>query len=101
MLGIPVPEILFAAKRPLIVGLVATAERISQIRQNRPIGNIPSLDTGLYTDRVSISEELAYARNLCNRHGWPIIDVSRRSIEETAAAILALLRNGKKEGSSS
>ncbi len=92
VLGIPLPEVLFTTKRPLIVGLVATAERISQIRQNRPLGNVPSLDTGLYTDRVSISEELAYARNICNRHGWPIIDVSRRSIEETAAAILALLR---------
>jgi regulator of PEP synthase PpsR (kinase-PPPase family) len=97
-LGIPVPEVLFTAKRPLIVGLVATAERISQIRQNRPLGSVPSLDTGLYTDRVSISEELAFARNICNRHGWPIIDVSRRSIEETAAAILALLRTGKNEG---
>lgn len=85
-------------KAPLIVGLVATAERISQIRQNRPLGNVPSLDTGLYTDRVSISEELAYARNICNRHGWPIIDVSRRSIEETAAAILALLRAHSEKG---
>jgi regulator of PEP synthase PpsR (kinase-PPPase family) len=91
VLGIPVPEVLFTAKRPLIVGLVATAERISQIRQNRPLGSVPSLDTGLYTDRVSISEELAFARNICNRHGWP-------TIEETAAAILALLRTGKNEG---
>ncbi|MCX2695300.1 MULTISPECIES: pyruvate, water dikinase regulatory protein [Ochrobactrum] len=95
--GIPLPDVLFTAKRPLIVGLVATAERISQIRQNRPLGNAPSLNTGLYTDRVSISEELAYARNLCNRNGWPLIDVSRRSIEETAAAIQSLLRDGKKE----
>jgi regulator of PEP synthase PpsR (kinase-PPPase family) len=97
VLGIPLPDQLFTAKRPMIVGLVATAERISQIRQNRPLGNVPSLDTGLYTDRVSISEELAYARNLCNRHSWPIIDVSRRSIEETAAAIQSLLREGRKE----
>lgn len=100
VLGIPLPDVLFSAKRPMIVGLVATAERISQIRQNRPLGTAPSLDTGLYTDRVSISEELAYARNLCNRHGWPLIDVSRRSIEETAAAIQSLLRDGKKEDQS-
>ncbi|MBN9045132.1 MAG: kinase/pyrophosphorylase [Rhizobiales bacterium] len=93
--GIPMPDVLFSVRRPLIVGLIATAERISQIRQNRPLGNVPSLDTGLYTDRASISEELTYARNLCNRHGWPLIDVSRRSIEETAAAILALLREKK------
>ena len=38
----------------------------------------------------AISEELAYARQICTRHGWPTIDVSRRSIEETAAAIVAL-----------
>jgi regulator of PEP synthase PpsR (kinase-PPPase family) len=43
-----------------------------------------------YTDRSLISEELKYARSLCERHGWPVIDVTRRSIEETAAAILAL-----------
>ena len=100
--GIPLSDVLFTAQRPLIVGLVATAERISHIRQNRPLGNIPSLDTGLYTDRSSISEELTYARNICSRHNWPVIDVTRRSIEETAAAILALLRSGskadKKEG---
>ncbi|MGN6548997.1 MAG: kinase/pyrophosphorylase, partial [Pararhizobium sp.] len=40
--------------------------------------------------RASIAEELKYARALCTRHGWPVIDVTRRSIEETAAAILAL-----------
>ncbi len=99
--GIPVPDVLLTAKRPLIVGLIATAERISQIRQNRALGNMPSINSSLYTDRASIAEELTYARNLCNRNGWPIIDVTRRSIEETAAAILALLRNGKQEGFSS
>ncbi|MBK3745363.1 kinase/pyrophosphorylase [Paraburkholderia aspalathi] len=90
VLGIPVPEALFSAQKPLIVGLIATAERISHIRENRALGNVAGFDTGLYTDRANISEELSYARNLCARHGWPTIDVSRRSIEETAAAILAL-----------
>jgi regulator of PEP synthase PpsR (kinase-PPPase family) len=82
VLGVPVPESLIRATRPLIVGLVATAERISHIRQNRTLGS--------YVDRASITEELAYARQICTRHNWPMIDVSRRSIEETAAAILAL-----------
>lgn len=90
VLGIPLPEALLQATKPLIVGLVATAERISHIRQNRLLGSSPGLDTGIYTDRVNISQELAYARNLCARYNWPIIDVTRRSIEETAAAILAL-----------
>ena len=52
-------------------------------------------DPNGYTDRVHITEELTYARQLCTRHGWPMIDVSRRSIEETAAAIVALRGKGR------
>jgi regulator of PEP synthase PpsR (kinase-PPPase family) len=90
VLGVPMPENLAAAKKPLIVGLVATAERISQVRQNRMLGTAGSYDMQGYTDRAMINEELAYARQICTRHNWPMIDVSRRSIEETAAAIVAL-----------
>jgi [pyruvate, water dikinase]-phosphate phosphotransferase / [pyruvate, water dikinase] kinase len=90
VLGIPIPEALTQATRPLIVGLVASAERISQIRENRVMGSSPGYDVEHYTDRANIAEELAYARGICARHGWPMIDVTRRSIEETAAAILAL-----------
>jgi [pyruvate, water dikinase]-phosphate phosphotransferase / [pyruvate, water dikinase] kinase len=43
-----------------------------------------------YVDRGSVAEEIAASRRLCARHAWPVIDVTRRSIEETAAAILAL-----------
>lgn len=89
VLGVPVPEILVNARRPLIVGLVATAERISQVRQNRILGTSAYEPTD-YVDRAAIAEELTYARQICTRHGWPMIDVSRRSIEETAAAIVAL-----------
>ncbi len=88
--GVPIPEALVAATRPLIVGLIATAERISQIRENRLLGSTIGFDTSTYTDRAQITTELAYARQICNRHGWPMIDVTRRSIEETAAAIVAL-----------
>ncbi|RUU03524.1 kinase/pyrophosphorylase [Mesorhizobium sp. USDA-HM6] len=90
VLGVPLPESLIAAKTPLIVGLVATAERISHVRQNRILGNTSAYVPTDYIDRAAINEELAYARQLCTRHGWPMIDVSRRSIEETAAAIVAL-----------
>lgn len=86
----PVPQQLLEAKKPLIVGLVATAERISQVRQNRILGTQPGFSSESYTDRSGIAEELTFARNLCESNGWPIIDVSRRSIEETAAAVLAL-----------
>lgn len=88
--GVPVPESLTKARRPLVVCLVATAERISQVRQNRLLGTTTNFEAQNYVDRALINEELAYARQICTRHNWPMIDVSRRSIEETAAAILAL-----------
>lgn len=88
VLDVPLPEALLTAKKPLIVGLLASAERISQVRENRILG--AGYDGGSYVDRPTILQELNYARTLCKRHGWPTIDVSRRSIEETAAAILAL-----------
>ncbi|MBN9232811.1 MULTISPECIES: pyruvate, water dikinase regulatory protein [Phyllobacteriaceae] len=92
VLGVPVPQALVEAKTPLVVGLVATAERISHVRQNRLLGSTPGFDSNGYVDRAVINEELAYARQICTRHGWPTIDVSRRSIEETAAAIVGLMR---------
>ena len=79
-----------AAPTPLIVGLVASAERISQVRQNRVLGTAASdarrpMSTARRSPRRSPRR-----RQLCARHGWPVIDVTRRSIEETAAAIVAL-----------
>ncbi len=40
---------------------------------------------------MAVAEEIAYSRRLCAKHGWPTIDVTRRSIEETAAAVMKLL----------
>jgi regulator of PEP synthase PpsR (kinase-PPPase family) len=88
--GIPLPAQLDQLKRPLVVGLVASPERIVQLRENR----ILSLNAGgrdnSYVDKAAIADEIAATRKLCARHGWPIIDVTRRSIEETAAAIMTL-----------
>ncbi|MBW6424544.1 kinase/pyrophosphorylase [Rhizobium sp. XQZ8] len=88
--GVDLPSGLYRATRPLIVGLVATTDRISQVRENRELGTTNGFDRQHYTDRATINEELKYARSLCSRNNWPIIDVTRRSIEETAAAIVAL-----------
>lgn len=88
--NVPLPDSLDTAKGPLIVGLVATVDRISQVRRHRLLGSTQGFSGEDYVDRVAIAEELKYARNLCARHGWPTIDVSRRSIEETAAAVIAL-----------
>jgi regulator of PEP synthase PpsR (kinase-PPPase family) len=78
-------------KHPLIVGLYASAERVVQIRQNRLLSLKAHRDDDKYIDREAVAEEIAGSRRLCAKHNWPLIDVTRRSIEETAAAILALL----------
>ncbi|MGH6762208.1 MAG: pyruvate, water dikinase regulatory protein [Phyllobacterium sp.] len=93
--GIAVPEQLLTATKPIVVCLVATVDRIVQVRQNRILGASPGFDADHYLDRANIAEELAYARQIATRHNWPMIDVSRRSIEETAAAILALRDRGR------
>ena len=90
--GVPPPAILETARKALIVGLVATPERIVQIRQNRLLSLKAGDDTD-YVDRDAVAEEIAASRRLFARHNWPIIDVTRRSIEETAAAILELYRD--------
>jgi len=77
--------------RPLVVGLFATPERIVQIRQNRLLGLKVEREDDQYIDRQAVTEEIAASRRLCAKHNWPLIDVTRRSIEETAAAVLALL----------
>ncbi|MDQ0313728.1 regulator of PEP synthase PpsR (kinase-PPPase family) [Amorphus orientalis] len=91
---LPVPQTLFTAERPLVVGLVATPERIVQLRENRLLSlNAIKPARGDYVDRQAVAREIAHTRRLCAENGWPIIDVTRRSIEETAASILALLND--------
>jgi regulator of PEP synthase PpsR (kinase-PPPase family) len=89
--GVPLPPDLERLRRPLVVGLYATPERIVQIRKNRLLGLKAYRDDDKYIDPQSVAEEVAVSRRLCAKHNWPSIDVSRRSIEETAAAVLALL----------
>jgi regulator of PEP synthase PpsR (kinase-PPPase family) len=89
--GMPVPPKLEALAQPLVVGLTASPERIVQIRQNRLLGLRAEHDADDYVDRQAVAAEIAAARKLCGKHNWPIIDVTRRSIEETAAEVMALL----------
>lgn len=88
--GVDIPDVIINAKRPLIVALIASTDRIQQVRQNRLLELNASSYSESYADRATIAEELASARKLCARHGWPMIDVTRKSIEETAASIMAL-----------
>lgn len=87
---VDLPAPVLTARHPLIVTLIASTDRVQQVRQNRLL-ELNAADHGSsYADRASIAEELAQARRLSAKHNWPLIDVSRKSIEETAAAILAL-----------
>lgn len=88
---LPLPPALTSIRKPLVVGLIATPERIVQIREHRLLGLKAYQHDNRYIDRKAVSEELAFARRLCTRHNWPTIDVTRRSIEETASAVIALL----------
>jgi regulator of PEP synthase PpsR (kinase-PPPase family) len=89
--GVSVPPQLEKVKQALVVGLTASPERIVQIRQNRLLGLKVHRDDDQYIDRQAVAEEIAFSRRLCAKHSWPIIDVTRRSIEETASAVIALL----------
>ena len=85
----PPPPVLFALKHPLIVGLTTNSERLIQIRRNRllSLNQAPETD---YVDTEAVNAELAFARRMFADNGWPVIDVTRRSIEETAFAIVKL-----------
>jgi [pyruvate, water dikinase]-phosphate phosphotransferase / [pyruvate, water dikinase] kinase len=98
--NMPVPPQLERLSTPLIVGLTASPERIVQIRQNRLLGLNAHRDDDLYVDRQAVAEEIAFSRKLCARHNWPVIDVTRRSIEETAAAVLSLLAERRRRQAS-
>ena len=82
---------------PLIVGLIASPERLISIRKNRLL-TLNDDRPSSYTDTEAVREEIIRARRLFERKGWPVIDVTRRSIEETAAAIIALVQERDGEG---
>lgn len=86
---IPLDQSIFGVDKPLIVGLIASAERIRQVRENRLLG-LKAEQSTVYVDRIAIAEEIAMSRRFFQTHGWPVIDVSRRSIEETAATVIGL-----------
>ena len=88
---IPPPPDLKLVRRPLVVGLIASPERIIQIRQNRLLSLNASDDTP-YVDRQAVSSEVSQSRRMFQQNNWPVIDVTRRSIEETAAAIIDLYK---------
>ncbi|QYC09881.1 pyruvate, water dikinase regulatory protein [Brevundimonas nasdae] len=83
-------ERLTQLKKPLVIGLTVSPDRLIQIRRNR-IDNLNANQTSSYTDQDAVRDETIKARRAFERRGWPTIDVTRRSVEETAAAITNLL----------
>lgn len=91
--GVPLPEELTRLRNrpgePFVVGLTKDPTRLVQVRRNRM--QMLSQDANTeYVDLESVRKEVANARRLCTKYNWPVIDVTRRSIEESAAAILQL-----------
>lgn len=86
--GCPVPPSLLTVTRPLVVGLTKDPTQLVQVRRNRLRMIAKEQGETDYVDPESVREEVSFARKLCQRYGWPVIDVSRRSIEETAATIM-------------
>jgi regulator of PEP synthase PpsR (kinase-PPPase family) len=88
--NVPLPPVLFAARKPLIVGLWASPDRLVQVRRNR-LSNLGEVRDTNYVDLDSVRSEVAATRRLFEAQGWPAIDVSRRSVEETAATVMNFL----------
>jgi [pyruvate, water dikinase]-phosphate phosphotransferase / [pyruvate, water dikinase] kinase len=96
---LPVPAELESLKGPLVIGLTINPDALVQIRINRlrqlrseaERGGHASFG-GDYAEIERVRAELVHARRLFARHGWPVIDVTRRSVEETAAAIFQLMQ---------
>jgi regulator of PEP synthase PpsR (kinase-PPPase family) len=93
----PPPPSLFALEHPLVVGLTTNPDRLVQIRRNRllALNQAPETD---YVDIEAVNAELAFARRLFADNDWPVIDVTRRSIEETAFAIVKLCNERQDSG---
>ncbi len=85
----PPPQALFGLRHPLVVGLTTAPERLVQVRRNRLISLNQAPETA-YVDADKVTREVQMARRMFADNGWPVIDVTRRSIEETAAAVINL-----------
>ena len=89
---VALPEQLFAPHTAFVVCLIANVDRLSEVRRNRAI-LMADRDLESYVDREAIAAEIAYTRKVAATYSWPIIDVTRRSIEESAAMVIKLLHD--------
>lgn len=87
VLNCPLPPNLGELKKPLVVGLTISPDRLQQIRKTRLQSLAHDKDTN-YVDMEQLQKEVTESRKLFNQHKWPVIDVTKRSVEETAATII-------------
>lgn len=97
--GCPVPAELDQLTRPLVVGLTNDPASLVHVRRNRLRLLNESRETE-YTDLEAVKTEVAQARRLFVDRGWPVLDVSRRSVEETAAAIMQMVSERREQAAS-
>lgn len=95
--GLPLPQSLFRAQAALVVGLTKDPAHLVDVRRTRLRSMGDRGGASSYADLEAVASEVQAARRLCAQRGWPMIDVTRRSIEETAAAILTLLQQHRGE----
>jgi len=88
--GLEPPQSLYSVTRPLVVGLTVSPDRLLQVRRNRLL-SLNERRPSAYVEEEAVRDEIVRARRLFERMKWPVIDVSRRSVEETAAAVINLL----------
>jgi regulator of PEP synthase PpsR (kinase-PPPase family) len=86
-------ERLAAVKAP-VIGLTVSPDRLVHIRRNR-LRSLNETRESSYVDADMVRQEIVAARRLFEREGWPVIDVTRRSVEETAAAVINILSGGR------
>ena len=91
---VSLPAALTEPHTAFVVCLVANVDRLAEVRRNRAV-LMADRDLESYVDRDAITAEIAYTRRIAAKNGWPIIDVTRRSIEESATMILKLLHDRK------
>ena len=82
------------------VGLITAPERLVQVRRNRML-SLSQLPETAYVNAENVAKEVQFSRRMFADNGWPVIDVTRRSIEETAAAVINLLNERRSGGGES
>jgi regulator of PEP synthase PpsR (kinase-PPPase family) len=100
VLDCPLPPSLETLKKPLVVGLTINPERLQQIRRSRLQSLSQDQETN-YVDMEYMQREIGAARKLYAKHRWPVIDVTKRSVEETAATIVQYLKKHQEKAAAS